>query len=81
MIDTRQRPCPNCFCCEAARYCDGCGETLCLECWAEHNEDAPCHLRGPEEHEDMALRDGLGEGETRRVAFLIPFDAFSLRAE
>jgi len=29
--------------CTAVRFCDGCDETLCEGCWAEHNEDAPCH--------------------------------------
>ena len=37
-------PCRNCDDgCTAAKFCDGCDETLCKGCWAEHNEDAPCH--------------------------------------
>ena len=36
--------CPNCDDgCKASRFCDGCDEVLCASCWAEHNEDAPCH--------------------------------------
>ena len=52
MLDSRQDPCPNCPCCEAARYCDGCWETLCLQCWAEHNENAPCHSCDDDHDED-----------------------------
>lgn len=38
--------CPNCDCaprCGGQVFCDGCDMTLCVRCWAEHNEDAPCH--------------------------------------
>lgn len=38
-------PCPNCDDgCIAELYCDGCEQTICRGCWAEHNEDAPCHM-------------------------------------
>ena len=47
MLDSRQHPCPNCPCCQVGRECHGCGVTLCLSCWAEHNEDAKCHLGHP----------------------------------
>lgn len=87
MTRAPQHPCPNCPCCEAARECDGCGETLCVSCWAEHNEDAECHSCWAEDTEDAECRleDGSeesvlreevkGERPTRVLTFLIPFDA------
>jgi hypothetical protein len=81
MMDNRREPCPNCPCCEATVYCDGCGETLCVQCWAEHNEDAPCHLRDREDREDFTLVDGVEEGQLRKIVFLIPFDPPTPRAE
>jgi len=82
MIDTRHQPCPNCPCCEATIFCDGCWETLCLQCWAEHNEDAPCHSCDPEEHEDFAFGEGVDEEEAPRVrVFLIPCEALTAQGE
>ena len=38
------KQCRNCDDgCTAVRFCNGCDEMLCEGCWAEHNEDAPCH--------------------------------------
>ncbi len=39
--------CPNCTCSGhmAEVYCDGCEETICQACYAEHNADAPDHTR------------------------------------
>ena len=50
IVDLKE-PCPNCDdCCTAAKYCDGCDTTICAKCWAEHNQEAPCHLQEPEAH-------------------------------
>ena len=67
MPSTRM-PCPNCACCEAERWCDGCYETLCGSCWAEHNEDAECHDCPPSEPCRRRRRY-----TTKRYVLLIPF--------
>ena len=40
-------PCPNCYGDghTSERYYEGCDETLCTACYAEHNDEAPCHWR------------------------------------
>lgn len=37
--------CPNCTDgCDARRFCEDCDTIICVRCWAEHNEDAECHV-------------------------------------
>jgi len=43
--ELEREDCPNCEDgCKATKYCEGCGQTICVDCWEEHNEDAPCHV-------------------------------------
>lgn len=44
MLADKSSLCPNCSCHYAERLCHGCDEVVCQLCWAEHNEDAPCHV-------------------------------------
>jgi len=36
--------CAECPCHVAVAYCPGCDQWVCQDCWAEHNQDAPCHV-------------------------------------
>ncbi|OFW62927.1 MAG: hypothetical protein A2Y74_05660 [Actinobacteria bacterium RBG_13_63_9] len=36
--------CAECPCHVAEAYCVGCDQWLCRDCFAEHNEGAPCHV-------------------------------------
>jgi hypothetical protein len=59
---------PRCMNCDdgciAVKVCEGCnGDLICKGCWAEHNEDAPCHICGQysarDENGDLT-EDGCG---------------------
>jgi hypothetical protein len=56
--------CTNCEeRCLVSKWCDGCESWLCDGCWAEHNEDAPCHLCGEypkRDAEGNLTEDGCG---------------------
>jgi hypothetical protein len=40
----RLKDCPNCGCHLASVWCDGCDMTLCVFCYDEHENNAPCHV-------------------------------------
>ena len=52
LIGDKAQACPNCPCCNAECFCDGCVEILCRSCWEEHNEDAECHSCEPGYHSE-----------------------------
>ena len=51
--------CPNCGCpgCEAEQFCDGCGQTICMLCWFEHEKDWPDHTEHVEVMRDRRMTD------------------------
>ena len=56
--------CENCDDgCMAEIYCEGCDETLCKGCWAEHNDNAECHICG-----EYPQRDAAGDLTERGCA-------------
>ena len=56
----RLKDCPNCDCHLASVWCDGCEMTLCVFCYDEHENGAPCHVADCDEHlyEDEEENDG-----------------------